>query len=281
MVAKMDGAIVVLYNPEEDDLKNIEDYANKVNITLILDNSLENNLEKINKHVDVDMKSIIYWHFDENIGLSKAMNKGLNYLKDNGCDWALTMDFDSSFNNNILDVYREYIKKHNCNDVAILAPQFNYSRHPATSKKTYTQRSWVMLSGNYHNLQIFSKMGGFLEDLFVDGLDIEYGLRVNKKGYKIVECGQAILNHKPGTEYNVKFFNHTMFRYGKHSPKRYYYQAESLAFIIKNYRTLHEIELYLWKFSKIFLFFDNKKMYIKEFIKGTRSGLKIKYNKNR
>ena len=224
-----DGAVVVLYNPKNSDYNNILDYANKVDITLIIDNSAVSHLNEVEKYIEVDDEHIIYWHFFDNPGLCVGMNRGLKYLKEMGCEWALAMNSDSSFNTDIIFIFREYIRRYDTSKVAILSPQFNFNRHHVKYYKGVRERKWVMMSGNFMNLALFEKLDGFLEELFVDGLDVEYCLWARKHRYKIMECGEAILNHVPGNTFNVKLFGKCIFRVGIDSPKRYSYQARGLA----------------------------------------------------
>ena len=41
-------------------------------------------------------------------------------------------------------------------------------------------------------------VGGFDESLFIDGVDFEFGLRLNRHGYRVLILRQATLEHRPG-----------------------------------------------------------------------------------
>ncbi len=269
----MDGAVVVLYNPEKEDFSNIMSYVGKVDVIYIIDNSAENNARKIREVVPIDDKSIIYRHFPENLGLCKGMNVGINELVKCGCKWAFTMNSDSYFKNDVVKVFRDYVNSHDCRRIAILAPVYTFDRHKASTYNGTRELKRAMMSGNYLNIDVFKKMGGFLEELFVDGLDNEYCIRLRKRKYKIIECGNALMEHMP-CQTRTKTILGKKFLYGYDSPKRYYGHARALAFIVSRYKTLYEFGFYWYKLFKIIILFDNKKEYIKQYILGTKDGIR-------
>lgn len=270
-----DGAIVVLYNPEGCDFEHIRDYAGRVTYTLIIDNSQENHLLELEKRIHVDGDTIVYLHFPENIGLCRAMNLGMRQLHDIGCAWVLQMNSDSFFNNSILDIYREYIRTHDCNKIAALAPIYNTDRKERRQSGKIRKLKRCMTSGSYMNTEVFMEIGGYQDFLFVEGLDNEYCIRARRKGFEFVECGDAVLNHAPGETREFRILGRTVFRYGYHSPQRYYAQARALVWIVMKYRTAYEFAFYCYKFLKIIFLFQHKKEFLLQYTRGTRDGFKL------
>ena len=78
-----------------------------------------------------------------------------------------------------------------------------------------------MTSGWLINIEIFEKQNGFFEELFVDGLDMDYCFKSHENGYLVIECGKAVINHHPAETRNCLGF-----KYGIASPYRYYMQAK-------------------------------------------------------
>lgn len=269
-----DGAVVVLYNPEESDYKNIAGYADEVGTTYIIDNSPNNNLKNVQNVLKVDNEHIIYEHHPENLGLCKGMNIGLLNLYRRGCAWALTMNSDSSFEKGAIKVFQDYVQKHDCSKTAILAPVYTFDRNVRQKYFGTKRLKRAMMSGNYLNLEIFMHLGGFYEALFVDGLDNDYCIRLGKAHYSIIECGQALMHHMPCKTGKRKIFNKT-YKYGYDSPKRYHGHARALTYIWHTYHSPYEFFFYIYKFLKIIFLFDNKKQYISEYKAGTKEGLKI------
>lgn len=57
---KMFGAVVVLYNPTKDEIKNINTYKNLVAQTIVIDNSETSHRELVDQIVTLDSKVIYY-----------------------------------------------------------------------------------------------------------------------------------------------------------------------------------------------------------------------------
>ena len=84
----MIGAVVVLYNPSKEEIQNINTYKNKVAHTVIIDNSDENNRALIDNIVSIN-SNITYYSEQNNLGLAKAFNLGIDILYQKGCQRAL------------------------------------------------------------------------------------------------------------------------------------------------------------------------------------------------
>ena len=96
------AAVVVLYNPDKNYIKNINTYLYHVSLLVIVDNSeipdysVYSSLENIN-HIKFVINK-------ENTGISKAINDGIKIAVKEGFEWVLTMDQDSFFENNMIEI---------------------------------------------------------------------------------------------------------------------------------------------------------------------------------
>ena len=110
-------SIVVLYEPDDKEINNILDYFSSVDKAYILDNSVESReglvRDTLSKMFESLENRMEYIHFDHNIGLCKALNYGMKLAMGEGFAWALIMDADSTFNTDVVNIYRKYIKSHN------------------------------------------------------------------------------------------------------------------------------------------------------------------------
>lgn len=250
----MIAAIVVLFEPNTKEIEHIKDYYAKVDKVIVMDNSSKSFLPAL---LSIVGTNLIYKHFPENIGLSAALNQGMQIAKNNHCSWALVMDSDSSFITDIVDVYCRLLTTIESN-VVVLSPVHIHDR---SSLEPYTGCKivkWAMTSGCLFNVDIFLKMGGFMEELFVDGLDIDFCYRTRENNYLIMECGEAVLRHYPANTKEIKLLNRIVFKIGVSSPLRYYMQIRSLRWIILRYRTPRDCVALLWKWIKVLFFFENK-----------------------
>lgn len=273
----MKCAISVLYNPNKNELNNILSYAKYVELIIIIDNSKENNFKSIEQIIlknGIKSKLEFVSH-PENIGLCKALNEGIEIAKAYNCEWTLLMDADSSLQNNLINIYESYLEKNNDKSIATLSPVHIFDRSKNKKYQGTKLKKWAMTSGCYYNIEIFKKLGGFKEELFIDGVDMDYGYKAYKSGYKTIEIGEAILNHHPADTHSIKLFGKEIFKYGYASPYRYYLQAKSLIWVAFKYKAYEQLGTYIYKWLKVLFLFDNKKEYIKQIHKGTKEGFRL------
>lgn len=276
-------SIVVLYENEEKELEHINDYSEMVDKIFVIDNSKRTNKKKIEKilYENDCIEKLEFFHFPENIGLCCALNFGMEKAHEYGCEWALIMDADSSFLNNIVKIYLGFLNQSIYADIAVLAPVHIFDRGKNKTYEGFKQCKWAMTSGCFYNISIFIQLGGFKEELYVDGLDIDYGYRANKNGYKIIQVGNAKLNHHPGTTHVLKIGSRELVKYGYATPYRYYMQARALIWVIFKYRQLSDVLRYFYKWFKVLFLFDSKKEYIKQLLEGTKEGIKLWKNEKK
>lgn len=179
-------SMVVLYEPDNKEIENILDYYDSVDKAYILDNSVESREAVVNdvlsKHSGHVKGKAEYIHFNKNIGLCKALNHGMKLAADEGFEWALIMDADSTFNANVVNVYKDYIEKNDCSKIGVLAPVHLHDRNMESKFEGQRDVSWAMTSGCFYNTAVFWKFHGFKEELFVDGLDLDYCYKINGGG---------------------------------------------------------------------------------------------------
>ena len=271
-------SIVVLYEPNNKEIENILDYYDSVDKAYILDNSVESREAIVNdvlsKRSGYVKEKAEYIHFHKNIGLCKALNHGMKLAADEGFEWALIMDADSTFNTNVVKVYKDYIQKNNCSKIGVLAPVHLHDRNLESKFEGQRDVSWAMTSGCFYNISVFETANGFKEELFVDGLDIDYCYKMHRYGYRVVELADARINHLPA---ETRMFNLGGFKvkYGVASPGRYYMQARAIVWLALEYKSLREVARYCVKWGKVLLLFDNKTDYIKQLMHGTKDGIKL------
>lgn len=268
------GAVVVLYNPNIDEIKNINSYINKSDYIFIIDNSSEENSDLIIENLE-SMGNVMYIYNEENIGLCRALNNGIAMARDKGCQWTVIFDADSKIKTDIFKVYKETINSYkNIENVAVFAPQHTFDRRKKEIYRGYKEVDWAMTSGWIVNNAIFQNLNGFFEPLFVDGLDLDYCHYAKEKGYKIIECGEAMIEHHPAVTKSFRIFNKKI-KLGTASPYRYYLQARCLVWNFKRYHHFSDIKMYFIKWAKVLLFFDNRKEYVRNLIHGTKDGIKL------
>ena len=228
------AAVVVLYRPEATTFtRNIPSYGGLADCLIIVDNTeggtaLPHDLYSLNKNT-------VYIGNGNNEGIAKALNRGAQEALRQGCEWLLTMDQDSWFNDRDINLLLKSRFLVNTKATAIIAPvhvEFYEEREPAES---FTQAPHVMASGNLLNLSVYKQIGGFREDYFIDYVDNEYCFRARKFNFKILIYNNALLNHNLGASQKlaVPLYGHVVFY--NHSPLRKYYLVRNLLYFRKEY----------------------------------------------
>ena len=253
--------VIPLYDPKQEELDNIASYASVLDYCILMDDSPKSNEALCKPLVYSFHNHMEYVWNQENIGLCKSANYGIKRAVEMGAEWVLIMNPDSKMHNDIVSVYRDYIDKNNTDDIAILAPQYNYDRHKRSVKVGIRSINFAMMSGSLMNVKALKRIGLYDERFFIDGLDNEWCLRALKAGYRIIECSEAMLDHHPAETKELKILGKTVFKYGQDSPSRYYYQFRSFFIIHDEYHSLCNDAFCLYKYLKAMILFDNRSAY--------------------
>lgn len=268
MVIRKIGAIAVLYNPTRHEIENIYTYCIYIDELVLIDNSEISNEIMISNVFGNDISSKLKYLFcNGNIGLCAGLNRGIEIVRKDGCDWCYLMDQDSKFGNNLTEIFKKIVLTENDPKIAILGPQHLYDRRKLKKCEGVYDVEWLMTSGCLVNVSIFHQVGGFDERLFLDGLDVEFCLRLRKQGYRVLECREAVLIHKPAITKEKKILWYTL-KYGWDKPVRYYYQARADVYIDMHYKTCYAKADLLKRLIKILLLFGDKKEYLKMYWQG-------------
>ena len=225
------AGVVVWYNPTNKDIKNIETYIDDVEKLYIIDNTEGNN----NKDKVPKSKKIEYIFQNENLGIAKALNIACQKAIKEKYSFILTMDQDSSFHNNDLEKMKTIASKMDLSKIGIISPWHKTKLKIEKPQEEIDYPLDVMTSGNILNLEIYKKLNGFKEFLFIDGVDIEYCLNLKKNGYQVMRMNTIEMKHGLGDIFYRNFFKKE-FMCDNHNYLRIYYMARNYRYIRKEYR---------------------------------------------
>lgn len=155
----------------------------------------------------------------ENLGIAAALNIGLEVAIRNQSLWMLTMDQDSVAAPDMLAAFGRALE--GLPTAASLAPAIA----GINPKEKGGRLRYAITSGNLVRVDAATVAGRYREDLFIDGVDLDFSLRLADAGYPIYSAPGAHLLHRLG-ERTSRFPFHTY-----HSPLRRYY-------IFRNYWVL-------------------------------------------
>ena len=194
------------------------------------------------------------------------------------------MDQNTTFKKGVMDKMKEYILSNDISKIGIITPWHNIKIITKKPDSEFDNPTDVMTSGNLLNLNIYKKIGGFKDWLFIDGVDIEYCLNLRKNGYKILRMNSIEIDHNLGDLFYKKIFNR-MFLCTNHSAIRRYYIIRNNNYIYDMYK---DFDLDFCKYMvnqkhnilAVILFEKDKLNKIKKYIRGYKDykkGIRGKY----
>jgi len=229
------AAVVVLFHPEGDLIQRLECLIAQVSMLFIVVND-GLDAKRINT---LNQKKIRYIDLGHNLGLASALNRGLSLAIEQGYLWCVVLDQDTIVDGNLLSGLAETWRACPYREHAVmLAPNY---RSPSGSRIAYPTNSvWQFVqapvtSGSLIYTAIIAQVGGMRENFFIEGIDIEFALRLRSFGLQVVASGLPLMTHGAGAAEERRFFGRTI-TVTHHSPSRYFLQYRNLAWIMRRYR---------------------------------------------
>lgn len=236
--AKNVVAVVVLYNPNRLVIKNILTYHSFLENIIVVDNS-----ETANEEILNDLKKMLKIHLivnHENKGIATALNQGIQKAILLGGEWILTMDQDSYFDG---DMLKNYFKLFNdLNDkvkIAALGP--NYEKENSLEQIIKVEN--LITSGTLLNAEVFKKIKGYDENLFIDEVDNDYCYRAQLEGFDLYQCNNIFMNHALGNKKQITSIFGSKKTRILHSPIRLYYIVRNSLYMSEKYKNVFPISI--------------------------------------
>lgn len=292
------AAVIITYNVENNFKDRINKLKGKVDEIIVVDNGSKP--ETINMLRELEKETTIIY-LEKNKGIAYALNKGIKYSIEKGYDWVLTLDHDSIVTddmvNNMLKCYEGFDEKLK-EKVAMLVPihveekeheNNDIINNEESASKSYTEVLTEITSGALTKVSIYKKVGLYDERLFIDLVDHDYCLSLNKKGFKIIQVNSAVLIHNLGDSIKKNILGLKMIP-TNHSPLRRYYMSRNRHYIWDKYKddfprwVSTDKRRFITENLKIILFEDRKIekfKYIKKGIKDYKNNIFGEFKNNK
>lgn len=230
------SAGIVLFNPNIKRLsENINAVIVQCNHLYLVDNGSSNVEEVFNLLKEYDQSKISLICNKINLGIATALNQFTIAAMKDGYEWILTLDQDSVSPSNIIKEFEKYITYQN---IGMLCPVIN-DRNKGEEikiKESYSEINECITSGSLLNIEAWNNIGGFDENMFIDGVDFDICYRLRQSGYKILCIQSVILLHELGRiEYHRFLFWRVLVK--NHSAFRKYYIARNIIYTAKKRRS--------------------------------------------
>ena len=167
----------------------------------------------------------------KNIGISRAINKGVDKAANDGFLYAILFDQDTCLtNDNLKKLLAEMYSEEELRQIACIGPSLNvrnniiqipkWSKNGKTTKLAATVSvNNIITSGMLINTKHFLALRGFNEDFPLDFCDFLFCWKALYKGYVVLQSTDAYIIHEIGT-HGIKIFSQTIHF---HAPYRNYF----------------------------------------------------------
>lgn len=222
------AATVILFNPTSSIVENLKNYLESVDKLYIIDNSPISQLDS--NIIENDKVELI--HDGENKGIPLRLNHVIKKCITENYTHLLTMDQDSFFYTNQINEYQKRIKSFSSKKIGMYGVSYDTKKKLEKIECNKT----LITSGSILDIQLANKIGMFDENLFIDGVDTEYCLKLFKNGYNTLMFNDIQLNHRLG-EPILKLTPHLKHQYRSlHDSNRIYYMVRNNFYLRNKYK---------------------------------------------
>jgi rhamnosyltransferase len=287
-------AIVVTYQPAFDVLSRlIVAIQSQVNQVLVVDNASGIGVREwlVEHHPVIHLIDL-----DDNYGIGKAQNIGIDWARQKQASHVLLCDQDSTPKQGMVQALLDAEQRALADGVSVAAtgPRYHdpvddtlsgfvvfnrlhFSR-VLCDNQTYIPCEFVIASGCLIRMSCLDHIGGMDEDLFIDHVDTDWCLRGHSLGYQIIGACHAVMQHDLGEErVDVNLLGRRR-QVSVHQPYRQYYVLRnSILLYQKSYTSWHWIGGDFVRLVQRFIFFSlfqkPRQQNFVMMIKGVRDGL--------
>lgn len=247
-------SITITFNPDINVLvSQVKQLIKQVKKVVIVDNS-SNNIVDIYKHLEGFDVEII--ELNQNEGIAKAQNIGIDYSIKNDASHVILFDHDSLipdlFVSSLLDLENELLLKGI--KVGAIGPSFKDTRTneiyiPIKPRKTkflngafmekidiesttenYVEPYFIIASGCLIRTDVINSVGMMREELFIDTVDSEWCFRAISLGFRVFMATKVVMMHTVGDDRKSILGK----QFSVHSDLRRYYNMRNNLLFLRN-----------------------------------------------
>lgn len=280
-------AVVVTYHPEPDFPVRLMALIKQVGAVVIIDN--HSNDTAVAMLHEISKQSHVHLVFNnENLGIASALNKGIMWAKERGYQWVLAMDQDTAPLDTLVEglmavyndcSFRERIGMIGSNYIdPNTGTIFKQAKQPGSLWK---KERIVITSGSVMPVQAFEEIGPYRDDFFIDQVDHEYCLRLQRCGYEVLFSFHVGMSHPVG-KIEIHRLLWKQYKTTNHKAFRRYYIMRNKTMVEREYS--RKWRYTVWRNARkdafrILLFEDHKLLKIGAIVLGIMDGLRGKMGK--
>jgi rhamnosyltransferase len=224
---------------------------------LLVDNGSQN-IADIQSLTD-NIGNVTLMRNSNNLGIAAALNQLCRQAQELGCEWMVTLDQDSVIQSGMLQEFCNYTDQ---SDVAIICPRIEDRRLGRQHTRLTSGTEYVshaITAGNMVRLKAWQAVQGFTEELFIDGVDFDFCLKLREAGWQILRTNNVCLYQEMGHGRKIALPFHHQMSVLNHSPQRLYYIARNYLWIGRRHHQRLHWSLEVAKRLFIVLCFERQK----------------------
>ncbi|WP_168209089.1 glycosyltransferase [Agromyces intestinalis] len=203
-----------------------------------------------------DEPRILVIALPENRGIAHALNVGIERALQEGADHVVTLDQDSDLDDHYLEraLEAEQAALATLRRVGVVVPA-TVGGAPALQVQRDGRPAPFdpIQSGAMFPADVLRAVGPFREELFIDAVDSDYTLRLQRAGYELVLVDELELDHALGELVPIMVFGRQLRLAGRprhvvhHSAFRTYYMVRNSIDLTRRYRGHARWHLLRWR----------------------------------
>ena len=240
-------AVVVTYHPQLDNLgRLLEALFLQLKSVVVVDNGSDEKFNSwLNQYRDQGVHGIF---LGTNNGVATAQNTGISWARRQGAECVILFDQDSlpaadmvhrlamalqakqAEGRKVAAVGPRYMDERQENPSPFIrARGLSFEQCACSTEETVVHVDYLIASGCLIPISALDRVGGMRDDLFIDYVDIEWGLRALHHGLQSYGICSAHLQHNMG-EHPINFFGKKL---PSHIPLRHYYHFRNAVLLCK------------------------------------------------
>jgi rhamnosyltransferase len=195
-------AAIILYYPVEEELAALLQAINRKGRHLFIaaNSPLSDGIEQILSALE----HVMLQRFEPNIGQGAALNWAIHAAHSQGFEQIILFDQDSTPSPSMIEKLAEAaLLHHKCAAIGplLITPEGENYRplRYAWRDKHSGLANFIPTSGSLISLKAWEIIGPFREDYFIDGIDVEWGLRAQSLGFTSLVAQDITMVHRWGT----------------------------------------------------------------------------------
>lgn len=261
--------VIVTFNPDMEMLRRlIAAVGPQLSSLLIVDNGSHTDVAAGIKNTDTFEVVLL----GQNFGIAHAQNIGIESARTRGSKYVLLLDQDSIPSPDMVATLLAALisKQVDGQNVACVGPRYTDSRTEDVApfvkleglrltrvecidKDNVVAVDFVIASGCLIPMSTIDAVGLMRDEMFIDYVDIEWGLRAQNSGYLSYGVCAATMEHALGDQ-SVKFGRRHI---PVHSPLRHYYHIRNAIWLSKQSWISAQWKIVLiWRIVRQWLFFS-------------------------